>query len=233
MPDFTGAKKPSPTPTSEEMTRVDKRRIKAIIEPRCKVCQSPKRSEVDKLLARFIPYTEIARIFDDEQFERRSISNHAQKHLGWEEAAIRQIVEEDAKTMRENAEEGITNALRRRLYLNVGVQKAYEAMMSGDVMIEPKDAVNMIMLASKLDSEHSEAALEELQAQFSAFMQAVKEVVPAEYWTTVVQKTQGILETKRLQIRQLEEGHADAVEVSDLDGGFDTGDSGAAEDPAT
>src|SRR5688500_4355474 len=65
-----------------------------VSEPRCLVCQSPNRKVIDQLLARSTSYRELERVFG---IDRRSISNHDQKHLNIEQAAMRRIVQEEAE----------------------------------------------------------------------------------------------------------------------------------------
>lgn len=58
-----------------------------ITEPRCATCQSEYRWFIEGMLAKRVPYERIAkRVPADERgrkVERRSISNHHRKHMGW------------------------------------------------------------------------------------------------------------------------------------------------------
>lgn len=141
-------------------------------------------------------YSEISRIFSVQgaKIDRRSISNHAQEHLNYEEAAIRRIIEQEAQDASENLEDGIKGAVTRRVYLNVGLQKALEALLSGDTVVEPKDAIAIIQLLDKLDTQTEGAALDELRVQFNAFVQAIREIAPPDMWHQILTRTKELLD---------------------------------------
>lgn len=144
-------------------------------EPRCHVCMSKYRKTIDKLIALGTGYMEISRICGGE-IDRRSISNHAKKHLGYEEAAVRQIIEREALEAEENAELGIQGALMRRVYLNTALQKAFENLVNDKQAIETRDAVAIIDTLERLDKQSAGVQLDQIKLQFSAFLQAIKEV---------------------------------------------------------
>jgi hypothetical protein len=148
------------------------------LEPRCHVCMSKHRKAIDRMIAYGTNYTEISRIFGGE-IDRRSIANHAQKHLGYEDAAVRKIIEDEARDAEENAELGIQGALMRRVFLNTALQKAFEALVNGQQSVETRDAVAIIETLEKLERQSSGAQLDEIKMQFAAFIQAIKEVASA------------------------------------------------------
>lgn len=166
-----------------------------VVEPRCHVCKSKYRKAIDRMVAMGTSYAEISRIFstEEESVDRRSIANHAEKHLNYEEAAIRRIVEQEAQEASQNIEEGIQGALTRRVYLNVGLQKALEGLLSGESIVEPKDAIAIIQLLDKLDGQSEGAALEEMRVQFQAFVQAIRELLPPDKWQEILDRTKEIL----------------------------------------
>lgn len=161
-------------------------------EPRCHVCMSKYRRAIDRMIALGTAYSEISRVFGGE-IDRRSISNHAKKHLPYEEAAVRQIIDHEAEAAQENAEQGIRGALARRAYLNTALHKAFEALLAGDVVVEPKDAIAISQLLDKIDSQVEGAALDELRLQFNAFVQAIREVCEPEVWQRILDRTKQIL----------------------------------------
>lgn len=165
--------------------------IPGIVEPRCHVCKSNMRKAIDRLIAGGTNYSEIGRLFS---IDRRSISNHAKEHLGWEEAAVRRIIEHEARAAEEDLEEGIKGVLTRRVYLNVGLQKALDALLNGDVTVEPKDALAIIQHLDKLESQTEGAAIDELRVQFNAFVQAIREICPPEQWQKILDRTKELLE---------------------------------------
>lgn len=144
-------------------------------EPRCHVCTSKYRRAVDRLIAMGTNFSEISRIFGGE-IDRRSISSHAKKHLGYEEAAVRTIIERQAAEAEENAEEGVSGHVLRRVYLETAVQKAMQVLLSGEVVVEPKDAISVIEALERSDRNTEGVQLDEIKMQFNAFLQAIKEI---------------------------------------------------------
>lgn len=167
--------------------------IPQINEPRCKVCQSPHRSLIDQMLVAGLTYSEIERQFAFAQIPRRSISAHKDKHLGYEEAAIREVIEREAAAAQRNYEEGVGRLVTNNAYLEVAKQKAYDALIRDDVIVEPKDAVKIIEQLERLQERNQDVALDELRVQFQMFMQSVKELVERERWESIVGRTADLL----------------------------------------
>lgn len=165
--------------------------IPGIVEPKCHVCQSEFRKAVDQLIARGTPYMEIQRMFN---IDRRSVARHADKHLAWEEAAIRRIIAQEAQEAETDLEEGIKGVLSRRVYLQVALQKALDALLSGDTTVEPKDALLIIQMLDKLDKETTGTAVDELRIQFNAFVQAIREICPPDQWQQILDRTKELLD---------------------------------------
>lgn len=162
------------------------------IEARCHVCTSKYRRAIDRMLALGTPYSEVSRVFGGE-IDRRSISNHDKKHLNFDDGAIRRIFEHEAQEAQEDWEEGVSGALKRRVYLSIGIQKALEALISGDAIVEPRDAIAMIQQLEKLDNEAEGTQIDLLQMQFNAFTQAIREIVPDEMWNKILERTKLLL----------------------------------------
>ena len=164
-----------------------------IKEPRCKVCQSPHRTLVDQMLVAGLSYSEIERQFAFAQIPRRSISNHKDSHLGYEEAAIREVIERSAIADNKNYEEGVQRLVTKNAYLEVALQKGYDALVKNETLVEPKDAVKIIEQLQKLQDQNQGEALDELRVQFQMFMQAVKELIERDRWEDIVARTANLL----------------------------------------
>lgn len=164
-----------------------------IREPRCKVCQSPHRALVDQMLVAGLSFSEIERQFAFAQIPRRSISTHKDSHLGYEEAAIREVIERSAIADQRNYEEGVGRLVTKNAYLEVALQKAYDSLIKNETMVEPKDAVKVIEQLQKLQDQNQGEALDELRVQFQMFMQAVKELIERDRWEDVVARTADLL----------------------------------------
>jgi hypothetical protein len=183
---FRGVEKGKNAPLA---AKTQKGGIPIINEPRCKVCQSTHRQLIDTMLAKGMTYSEIERQMEFAQIPRRSISLHAQKHLGYEAAAVRKVIEEEAEAASRNFDEGVGRIITKKAYLEIALQKAHDALLNDDVMVEPKDAVKIIETLAKMEESGQVEALDSLRAQFQMFMQAVKEVVAKEHWNAIVTRT--------------------------------------------
>jgi hypothetical protein len=163
-----------------------------IIESRCKVCKHQDRRAIDRLIAAGTSYTEIERLFE---VDRRSVSNHAQKHLRYEEGAIRRIIEREAERLSENYEKGVQGALARRVYLESALRQAQEDLMSGEITVEPKDAVNIVGMLEQMDSETNAVIVDEIKMQFNAILTAINEVIPPELQKKIAKRAKEIAES--------------------------------------
>jgi hypothetical protein len=190
--------------------------IPLIMEPRCKVCQSPHRHLVDQLLVAGHSYSEIERQFEFAKLPRRSISSHSEKHLGYEEAAIREVIEKEALAAQRNYEEGKTRLVTNNAYLEVAKQKAYDSLIKDDVLVEPKDAVKIIEQLERLQERNQVVALDELRVQLQMFIQAVKEVVPKTSWEEIVGRTADLLRASGREV-PFEQEEKDVMELTPAD----------------
>lgn len=189
-------KKPESKKKSEQETKpVPITQSVTYHEPRCSVCNSQFRKPIDKMIALGTNYSEISRIYDNTGIDRRAISNHAKKHLNYEEAAVRQIIAREAEEAQANIEEGVSGAIARRVYIDVAIQKGFEALLNNDVPVEVKDVATLIQLKEKMDTHTEGAAIDEIKTQFNAFMQAIREVAPPEMWDSILKRTKELLNT--------------------------------------
>jgi hypothetical protein len=181
------------SPSKREVDSHPEPQVPMTTEPRCKVCKSPYRPGIDKMLAAGVGHTAIARAFNDE-VDRRSIANHADKHLNYNDAAIRQIIQHEAEQMSENIEDGVKGILARKAFLQTALHKVHQAIINDEVSVEVRDAIGIIQQLEKMDSATESAAVEELRIQFNAFLQALKETVDQEKWEEILARTKDILQ---------------------------------------
>lgn len=187
-----------------------------IKEPKCLVCQSAHRNLIDQMLVAGLTFSEIERQMSqlDPRIKRRSVSNHKDLHLGYEEAAIRHVIEQEAKATQQNFEEGVGKLVTKNVYLEVALQKAYNVLSDESVVVEPKDAVKIIELLQKREEQTYGVAIDEIRVQFQAFMRAVKEIVPTSYWEDVVARTEKLLKHESFELAAVEVKVADAEVIS-------------------
>lgn len=165
-----------------------------VFEPRCHVCQHQARRMIDRLVIMpNISFTQIAATFG---VDRRSVSTHSKLHLNYEEAAIRRLIEQEAQAASEDAEEGISGALNRRLFLTMYIQRTTEALLNGELELSGKDAMAAIQMLDKVDNETEGAAVDELRLQFGAYTQAMREICSADQWNQIVTRTRQLIEVQ-------------------------------------
>lgn len=218
-PKFDGFSEKKPEQNGKAITKPKVAPV--IVDKRCKVCQSSYRQVIDQMLAGGISYSEIERQFEFALIPRRSISNHKEKHLGYEEAAIRAVIEREAMMAHRNFEEGKERLITKQAYLEVALHKAYDQLVSNVVDIPAADAVKIIEQIQKLESQHQSVAVDELRVQFNAFLQAVKEIAPQEIWPRIRDRTHELLKASGRSLDFAEENpteiqEAEVVEPSDV-----------------
>lgn len=163
-----------------------------VVEERCHVCQSPYRRAIDRMIALGTSYTDISRFFDD-SIDRRSISRHSKKHLNYEDAAIQRIIESETQLAEQAVEDGIKGAVARKVFLESYVQKARESLLSGDMELTGKDAMSAIQMLTAFESQSSGAQLAKYETQFSAFMEAMREICSFEQQQQILERVKEIL----------------------------------------
>lgn len=133
-------------------------------------------------------YREIERLFG-ETVSRKSISRHARLHLNYEQAAITEIIRQQAEITGQNHEDGVTGRLLMYSYLTAGIKRAFEDLVEGNAHVPAPVAIQMIQMMDKFDKDANSSSLLELELQFHAFMEAVKRTVPREMWDAISAET--------------------------------------------
>lgn len=191
MPSFDKAKK-SPRGNNGNGSKFPARITDTqVTEPRCHVCSHPKRSLIDRYLARGDSFSELSRVFG---IDRRGLSNHYRNHLNLEDAAIAAIIEREAVLLNEDFQEGVRGILARRVYLETALKKAQEALLNNEVVPDARDTVAIIEKLDKMESETTEAAITEMRIELAAYIQAMKENVPSDLWDTIFIRTKDLAE---------------------------------------
>lgn len=157
-----------------------------IVEPKCKICTHKLRMRMDYLLAIRTPFKEMERIFD---IPYRSFSNHAKKHLRFEDESVKQIIEYEAGLAGENLTAGVRGAFLRRSALDISIKKFFDALTAGEVPVEAGDVIKMIELREKLDASSASTQIEQYELQFNAFKEALEEICPPEMLVKILDRT--------------------------------------------
>lgn len=166
-------------------------------EPRCHVCTSPHRQYVEGLLIKGANYVWISENVPGQEgskIDRRSVSTHAKKHMGYNDAAIRAILEAEAEQSAQNYEEGVRGAITHRGVLEVALRKAYEDIAAGVVTVEPRDLISIVNTISKMDEQTETVAVNQLRAQVNAFVESIRAETDPETWDRIWTRFKGIMQ---------------------------------------
>ena len=117
--------------------------------------------------------------------DRRSVANHKEEHLDYEEAAIRTILEKEADLARVNRETGAQRIITKEGYLRVALQKSFDQIMSDQTEISVGEGVKIVEMLQRLEERFQDIGVDIMRAQFNAFMNAVRATVPPEMWEDI------------------------------------------------
>lgn len=193
---------------SKDMVQQDQSKLRAAIEkatkdkppeiyePRCHVCTSPHRRYIETLLIKGANYVWISQNVpgqDESKIDRRSVSNHAKNHMGYDDAATRAILEAEAEQIAQNYEEGVKGAITHRGVLEVAARKAFEDIVNGVVSVEPRDLIAIINTIEKMDEQTEMVAVNQLRAQVNAFVEAIRAETDPDTWERIHQRFRNIM----------------------------------------
>jgi hypothetical protein len=153
-----------------------------ISQSRCHVCQHPYRDWIETMLVRGMSYKGIQdRVpppanSDYDRVDRRSISNHYKNHMDLQDAALRSIIESEAKLQGINQDEGVADAVTKRAVLEVALRKGYQDIINGVTTVEPRDLIQISKVLADMDTHQYQMGLDELRAQVQIFINAIKNV---------------------------------------------------------
>jgi hypothetical protein len=168
----------------------------SVTDSRCTVCSHKQRKVIDKFLARGTAYADLERAFG---IGAQSIRRHDINHLSLKNSAIRTIIRRETEEGNVNIEEGIAKIIKRKVYLEAALDKALDAILDGDVTVEPRDAVAIIEKLDDFENRTSEAQMIQMKIEFHATMQAIKERVPEEYWDGIAERTRELVERSEVK----------------------------------
>jgi hypothetical protein len=123
---------------------------------------------------------------------RWAVSNHAAKHLSFDDAAVRNVIEQEAKRQKLNIETATRRLITSQSYMKLAIEKAHDALTQGQVLVEPRDAVKIIEAQARLATDSSVIELEDVKRQFQSFMTAIKEIIPEEYFDKIITRAHEI-----------------------------------------
>ena len=159
-----------------------------IVEPRCKVCSSEHRLQIDEMLRSGRPQREVLRhwngVLGAEYFTPNNLSVHARKHLYGNDldeyvrklARTKKLVE--APTAFESL---VTPEAALRTVLKVGL----DLVAAGATVPEPGDVIRAARELDRIQREGQPTTEAEVMREMRAFMAAVESNVPEEQWEEI------------------------------------------------
>jgi DNA-binding MarR family transcriptional regulator len=172
----------SPIPRPVEAAKANQDPLaRLIVEPRCKVCRSPQRTEIDRSIAAGETQANVRRSFNallgSDYFTANNISNHVRKHLSESDPLLRSLLTD--RLDREHQRK-----LQLHAHLNAIIQTGLRAFHAGMAPVKTSDILRALELREKLEAGRSQVA-EEL-AEYEAFIESVQAVVTPEKWQQVL-----------------------------------------------
>ncbi len=171
MPRFGGKQGGARPPTPTRSSRLQ------IVEPRCSVCKSEHRNDVDRYLAMGMTQAEVRRFFesyDGTTWTVKAMGVHCRKHLALHTHAIRSILEDEAKEIVGNIDDVKGFLITKKAILKIGLQKAFESMMAGETMVEPDIMLKIVDKLEQWERDDLATTTDEMKREFNAFVNAVK-----------------------------------------------------------
>lgn len=165
------------------MTRVGGRTYPAHVNPRCRTCTSPYRTQIENALLKSYGYTAIVRALpEDANLTVRNVMDHFHNgHLPLDESVRRVVIEEDARERGLDIE-GFESTLANHItFAKLGVQKVMQKMMDGELDPDISDGIAFASLLMKVEEQAGEAFdTEALTRGFMVYMEAIRSVCSPE-----------------------------------------------------
>jgi hypothetical protein len=81
-------------------------------------------------------------------------------------------------------------------------------LLSGDVVVEPRDALAIIEKLDKLENEHTDAMVAQMRLELASYIEAMKQIVPSDLWDKVLNRTQELIQRQTLDnaVEELKSG---------------------------
>ena len=190
-----------------------------IVEPRCKVCQSDYRHQMEGLMMRGQSLSSVARFFEQlgVDVNRKNLATHRDNHMALEKAAIagtiaqrwrEQVVDPD------DVESATQTYLTKHGLLDAMLHKAWEKIENDEAEWKPTDVIQIMTYMERLENQQKNVALDELMLEARAFRDAVKAVVPPSQWDDIVARFEQNVDFARHPIRAIETTAEESSEVS-------------------
>lgn len=180
-------------------------------EPRCRICRNEEfNSPINKMLANGLTYAEIERVLAPmnrslpprQRVGYEQIRNHASKHFAINNAAqavYRRNLEKRAEEAGVDFVNGVGTAVTPLALLDVLLQRGYENATDKNSQVPLELSVRAAEKLHDISERGQDERYERLQSQFYSMVQAVRQVVPEEYWEEIVRRTESSSEEKAIE----------------------------------
>ncbi len=155
-------------------------------EPRCKVCASPYRSDIDLMLASGRKQADVLKhwnqVLGKVYFTANNISIHTRKHLAVHDQIARRLVPISAsRGATTPAQTADGDRPKVRAATEAIVRGGLQAMDAGLTVPEPRDVLAAAKVLATMDAEDAAEKIAGMEREMKLFLKAVAEIVPKEY----------------------------------------------------
>ncbi len=157
---------------------------------------------INRLLANGVSYREITATLVQEQHEGRirkapsyhSVVNHCKNHTRYKEKVIREALDRRAAQSKMDMDSDAMSILTTMGIIEVVAKKGFQGMVEG----QTTPTINETIQATKLLREWEKDAdqdvdVAKMQHQMNSILQAVREIVPEEFWTPMMDRAEALL----------------------------------------
>lgn len=187
MADFPRKKKPEPNEVGDKGPRKPPIQI---TNPQCKVCNSPHRREIERLMVSGIGNPRICVFMEaaGETFNRQNLDRHKANHMSIEEAVIAEMWAHHARNALLDPDEMEGLIVTREGMLDVMLQYAKQAMERGEIMWSAQDILKVMDKQRELEAAKSTTKIDAMLREADAFGAAVRTVCPPDMWNQIYQQ---------------------------------------------
>jgi hypothetical protein len=125
-------------------------------EPKCLVCQSPHRVEIERGLLRAYSPTSVYRTLPEQaqaSLSVKSIGSHARQHMPVDHVVRQAFIRERTEELGKDYEEIEGSLVDGIVFARTGLQKVYEDMMEGKIQPDVKDGIAFAQFLSKAEDQ--------------------------------------------------------------------------------
>lgn len=177
-----------PDQRSMVMVRIGDQELPAVNSPKCSVCQSLFRLQIENELILGRSYRGILRDIENLDHGGRrvpsvaSLARHAQDHLPINKAVERRLIERRAKAMGKSIEDDEGSIIDHITVAEMTLQKGFEKLQKGQMDLQPSDVMAAAKFLYSVEKDHSG---DELNAQITQealmeYMRITMQYVPRD-----------------------------------------------------